>query len=85
MDSPFAHRFGTNYCPTDQELLEIRGLLVEPAPRMNRLDDEIAEMQKTIGRLAKERAGLDVFVEAHKTLIPVRRLPLDIVQEIFLP
>ncbi|KAJ7645629.1 hypothetical protein DFH06DRAFT_960192, partial [Mycena polygramma] len=82
---PFRTPIRHNYCPTDQELLEIRGLLVEPALRMKRLDDEIAELQRTIGRLAEERAGLDAFVEAHKTLIsPVRRLPLDIVQEIFL-
>ncbi|KAJ7633448.1 hypothetical protein DFH06DRAFT_1222836 [Mycena polygramma] len=85
MDSPFAHQLGTNYCPTDQELLEIRGLLVEPALQMERLDDEIVDLQKTLGRLAEERAGLDAFMEAHKALIsPVRRLPLDIVQEIFL-
>ncbi|KAJ6594712.1 hypothetical protein B0H19DRAFT_1009754, partial [Mycena capillaripes] len=40
--------------------------------------------EKAIDKLAAERDGLSAFVEAHKALIsPVRRLPLDIIQEIF--
>ncbi|KAJ7657750.1 hypothetical protein DFH06DRAFT_1197054 [Mycena polygramma] len=85
MHSPFAHHLGTNYCPTDQELLEIQALLVEPTLRITHLDDEIADLQKAIDKLAQERDGLGAFVKAHKALIsPVRRLPLDIIQEIFL-
>ncbi|KAJ7657786.1 hypothetical protein DFH06DRAFT_1197148 [Mycena polygramma] len=85
MASPFEPRLGTNFCPTDQELLEIQALLAEPTLRMKHLDDEIADLQKAIDKLAQERDGLGAFVKAHKALIsPVRRLPLDIIQEIFL-
>ncbi|KAJ6465863.1 hypothetical protein C8R45DRAFT_1219683 [Mycena sanguinolenta] len=84
MSSPFAVRLGTNYCPTDQEVLEIRSLLLEPILRIKSLDDEIADLQKSIDKLVEERVGLESYVEAHSALIsPVRRLPLDVIQEIF--
>ncbi|KAJ6581969.1 hypothetical protein B0H19DRAFT_893223, partial [Mycena capillaripes] len=85
MSSPFAARLGTNYCPKDEEILEIKTLLIEPYLRLKRLDDEIADLQRAIDKLAEERDGLGVFVEGHKALLsPVRRLPLDVIQEIFI-
>ncbi|KAJ6489029.1 hypothetical protein C8R45DRAFT_827012 [Mycena sanguinolenta] len=81
---PFATRLGTNYCPTDQEVLEIRSFLAEPTRRLKSLDDDIANLQKSIDKLVEERDGLKTYVDAHQVLIsPVRRLPRDIVQEIF--
>ncbi|KAJ6594621.1 hypothetical protein B0H19DRAFT_1056875 [Mycena capillaripes] len=85
MASPFAAQLGTNYCPKDEEMIDIKALLVEPTLRLKRLDGEIADLQKAIGKLAAERDELGAFVESHKALIsPVRRLPLDIIQEIFI-
>ncbi|KAJ6588670.1 hypothetical protein B0H19DRAFT_214551 [Mycena capillaripes] len=85
MSSPFAARLGTNYCPKDEEILEIKALLAEPSLRLKRLDEEIAELQKAIDKLAAERDELGAFVEGHKALIsPVRQLPLDVIQEIFI-
>ncbi|KAJ6588782.1 hypothetical protein B0H19DRAFT_1226514 [Mycena capillaripes] len=84
MSSPFAALLGTNYCPHDEEIPEIKALLVGPFLRLKRLDEEIADLQKAIDKLAAERDELGAFVEGHKALIsPVRRLPLDIIQEIF--
>ncbi|KAJ6594630.1 hypothetical protein B0H19DRAFT_921280, partial [Mycena capillaripes] len=84
MDSPFAPRLGTNYSPDDEEVLKIKTFLIEPRLRLKCLANEIAELQKTIDKLSAERDGLGAFVEAHQALIsPVRRLPLDIIQEIF--
>ncbi|KAJ7140816.1 hypothetical protein C8R44DRAFT_761931, partial [Mycena epipterygia] len=72
MSSPFASKLGTNYCPTDEEITEIQSLIVEPA------------LRKAINKLAEERTSLGAYVESHKALIsPVRRLPLDVIQEIF--
>ncbi|KAJ7796606.1 hypothetical protein B0H14DRAFT_2207658, partial [Mycena olivaceomarginata] len=82
--SPFAAQLGTNYCPKDEEVLEIKSHLVEPTQRLRRLDEMIADLQKTIDKLVEERDNLGIYVDAHKALIsPVRRVPLDIVQEIF--
>ncbi|KAJ7134884.1 hypothetical protein C8R44DRAFT_437146 [Mycena epipterygia] len=84
MSSPFAARLGTNFCPKDKEITEIKALIVEPTLRLERLDDEIAEMQKAIDKLTAERDALAVYVDGHKALIsPVRQLPVDIIQEIF--
>ncbi|KAF8138016.1 hypothetical protein K438DRAFT_1880932 [Mycena galopus ATCC 62051] len=85
MASPFATRLGTNYCPTDEEVFEIQDLLAEPNLRLKGIDDEIAKLRTAIDKLAEERDNLGAYVEAHKALIsPVRRLPLDIIQEIFI-
>ncbi|KAJ6459806.1 hypothetical protein C8R47DRAFT_131106 [Mycena vitilis] len=85
MYSPFAAQLGTNYCPKDEELPQIKALLVEPSLRLKRFDDEIAELQKAMNRLAEERDSLRLWMDAHRALIsPARRLPMDIVQEIFI-
>ncbi|KAJ7022738.1 hypothetical protein C8F04DRAFT_971230 [Mycena alexandri] len=85
MASPFASQLGTNYSPNDEEVPKIEALLVEPALRLKRLEDEIGELQKALDKLAAERESLVAYVEGHKSLLsPVRRLPLDIIQEIFL-
>ncbi|KAJ6594652.1 hypothetical protein B0H19DRAFT_1009675 [Mycena capillaripes] len=85
MTSPFAPRLGTNYCPTDEEVLGIENLLVEPILQLKHLDDEIAQLQMAMDKLVEERESLGAYVAAHKALIsPVRRLPLEILQEIFI-
>ncbi|KAJ7467056.1 hypothetical protein FB451DRAFT_1484062 [Mycena latifolia] len=85
MTSPFAPKLGTNYCPEDGEIAEIIDLLVEPTHQLERLDGEIADMQNAIDKLKQQRESLVAYVEGHKALIsPVRRLPLDIIQEIFM-
>ncbi|KAJ7762535.1 hypothetical protein B0H16DRAFT_1529133, partial [Mycena metata] len=85
MSSPFASKLDTNYCPTDDELVGIRDLLVEPLTRLKHLEARIADLQKTIDELTEERVAVSTYVDAHRALIsPVRRLPLDILQEIFM-
>ncbi|KAJ7850033.1 hypothetical protein B0H14DRAFT_2764498 [Mycena olivaceomarginata] len=85
MSSPFASLLGTNYCPKDTEVVQIRDFLVDPLLRLKRLDDEIAVMRKALDTITEERDTLRTYVEAHKALIsPFRRLPVDIVEAIFL-
>ncbi|KAJ6594537.1 hypothetical protein B0H19DRAFT_891096, partial [Mycena capillaripes] len=85
MSSPFASKLGTNHCPRDEELVQINDLLIEPCLRLKRLDDEIAIMQTAIDKLFEERDTLSSYVEAHRALAsPLRRLPLDIIEEIFM-
>ncbi|KAJ7048238.1 hypothetical protein C8F01DRAFT_1380638 [Mycena amicta] len=78
MSSPFAPHFNTNYCPTDDELAEIKSLLIEPRTRLRVLDE-------TIRKLQEERDELSAYIATHEALIsPMRRVPQDILQEIFL-
>ncbi|KAJ7762481.1 hypothetical protein B0H16DRAFT_1528987, partial [Mycena metata] len=84
MASPFASRLGTNYCPSDKEIFEIRALLVERRYRLNQLDIQIRDLQKVMDDLKQERDGVSSNVDAHEALISsVRRLPHDVVQELF--
>ncbi|KAJ7646568.1 hypothetical protein FB45DRAFT_890795 [Roridomyces roridus] len=82
--SPFSSKLGTNYCPHDHELDQIHALLVEPRLRLQQIQDEIAVLQRAIDKLAEERDRVTSFVDAHRALTsPIRRLPLDIIEEIF--
>ncbi|KAJ6602106.1 hypothetical protein B0H10DRAFT_1757678, partial [Mycena sp. CBHHK59/15] len=75
---------GTNCCPQDKEIAEIETLLIGPALRLKCLDDEITYLQKALEKLTEEHDRLGAYVDTHKALIsPVRQLPLDILQEIF--
>ncbi|KAJ7437739.1 hypothetical protein FB451DRAFT_1193056 [Mycena latifolia] len=85
MSSPFTSKLGTNYCPRDEEIIQIKILLADPILRLKHLSKEIADLQKALDKLLEERAGLSAYVDAHRALIsPVRRLPHDIVREIFI-
>ncbi|KAK6977618.1 hypothetical protein R3P38DRAFT_3123855 [Favolaschia claudopus] len=85
MDSPFASRLGTNYCPTDDEVLEIREFIAEPTRQILALDNEIAQLRGTIEKLEKKRKSLNPYVEAHQALIsPMRRISQDVLSEIFI-
>ncbi|KAJ7705181.1 hypothetical protein B0H16DRAFT_1636670 [Mycena metata] len=85
LTSPFASRVGTNYAPTDEEVIAIRDLLDEPLSRLKRLDEQLADLQKAIDKLTEERVHLSTYVDAHQAILsPIRRLPFDILQEIFM-
>ncbi|KAJ7464744.1 hypothetical protein B0H11DRAFT_2051044 [Mycena galericulata] len=77
MDSPLHDKIGTNYAPLDSEIAQIKDLLLAPSAEIERLDHEIA-------KLHHKRWTLRTFVDGHRALIaPIRRLPPDIVREIF--
>ncbi|KAJ6504015.1 hypothetical protein DFH09DRAFT_1201649 [Mycena vulgaris] len=69
MSSPFTSKLGTNYCPQDAEIEEIKALIVEPGLRLKSLDDEIADLQQTLDKLKKERSRLGAYIEDHMALI----------------
>ncbi|KAJ6573514.1 hypothetical protein DFH09DRAFT_1152022 [Mycena vulgaris] len=77
MSSPFTSKLGTNYCPSDEETTSIQTLLVEPTLRLQRLDDDIADLRKALEKLADEREKLWAYVDAHKEIflacIPTHR------------
>jgi hypothetical protein len=41
---PIHPHLGTNYCPTDDEVGEIKAFLIEPALRLKQLDDDISDL-----------------------------------------
>ncbi|KAJ7080524.1 hypothetical protein C8R44DRAFT_754285 [Mycena epipterygia] len=84
-NSPFADRLGTNYIPSDQEIEDLRYLLVDPIEELGRVDAHIDEMEARISELKAERTSLNALIDAHKVLLsPIRRVPQNVLQGIFL-
>nr|GAT54334.1 predicted protein [Mycena chlorophos] len=78
MSSPFASKFNTNFYPTDEETDKIRALLIEPLAQLIAIDEQIAS-------LLEQRKSVAAYVADHQALItPLRRLPTDILEQIFL-
>ncbi|KAI3602748.1 hypothetical protein WG66_008108 [Moniliophthora roreri] len=77
MESPFTSKFGTNFAPSPVEILDIWEILLEPAEELHALDEQIA-------RLQARRDKLKSFIDNHCALLsPIRRVPSDILREIF--
>ncbi|KAJ6511784.1 hypothetical protein DFH09DRAFT_1434635 [Mycena vulgaris] len=78
MESPFAHHLNTNYVPSDLEVKQIQAHLLSHSLELSRLEALIQELSVRRDKTAD-------YINAHQALIsPARRLPRDIVQEIFL-
>ncbi|KAJ6598524.1 hypothetical protein B0H10DRAFT_2441478 [Mycena sp. CBHHK59/15] len=84
MDSPFKNILHTNAVPSDADCQRIRALLVGPRKEAEELSQEIGRIQAVLDYLTRKRGHLVNFVDAHLALVsPVRRLPDDVVREIF--
>ncbi|KAJ7472644.1 hypothetical protein FB451DRAFT_1250241 [Mycena latifolia] len=84
IDTPFKDWLHTNAVPSDTECQRIHELLVGPRKEVDKITDEIERMQTLINELAGKRAHLTGFIDAHLALVsPARRLPEDVVAEIF--
>ncbi|KAJ6583959.1 hypothetical protein DFH09DRAFT_1028804 [Mycena vulgaris] len=84
-NSPFAAKLLTNYAPSDEEVCEIRALLVEPVDELARIDAQIDETEAALAQLRVKRQGLQAEIDSYRALTSVvRRVPQDILQEIFL-
>jgi hypothetical protein len=78
MDSPFTSRLDSNYVATDSESLQIQTLLEHPTSRLEELSTQLQE-------LTNEHSALLLFISKHRGLISlIRKLPIDILQEIFI-
>ena len=76
--SPFASGLDSNYIATDSESLEIKILLEHPTARLEELSTELQELRD-------EQSALLLFISKHRTLIsPIRKLPIDVLQKIFI-
>ncbi|KAJ7622061.1 hypothetical protein FB45DRAFT_798197 [Roridomyces roridus] len=85
MYSPFHPLLRTNIVPSGRERHQIRDLLDESQVEVDKLTQEITELQSLLDTASKRRADLQDFMEEHTALLsPARRLPDDIVRVIFL-
>ncbi|KAJ7253571.1 hypothetical protein C8J57DRAFT_626920 [Mycena rebaudengoi] len=84
MESPFKHMLNTNVIPDDAECQRIHDFLLEPRKEATELSEQIARTQKLLDDLTRKRDDLTDFIDTHLALVsPARRLPDDVVREIF--
>ncbi|KAJ6583112.1 hypothetical protein DFH09DRAFT_978943 [Mycena vulgaris] len=84
-NSPFEDRLNTNYVPSDSEVDQIHAFLVEPKNELACVDAQIDEMNILIHQLKVKRDALNAEIQPYMALIsPIRRIPQDVLQEIFL-
>ncbi|KAF9474118.1 hypothetical protein BDN70DRAFT_997256 [Pholiota conissans] len=75
----------TNYVPTDEEVLQIQEYLSEPLQDLKSIEDKVTAAELHLQNLRREQAKLVQGIDKYRRLIsPVRRLPADILREIFL-
>jgi hypothetical protein len=85
MDSPVSHLLNTNCLPSDEEIQQIRPIVAKGDNDLSHLDAKIALIEATIDALHAQREEIQEHVDAHRALLsPIRRLPEDIMEEIFL-
>ncbi|KAF9475958.1 hypothetical protein BDN70DRAFT_840040, partial [Pholiota conissans] len=83
--SSLTSRLKTNYIPTDDELLELRGWYAAPKAKIGKLDAEIERAQTELNALIAQRDELQQMVLDYRALeSPLRRFPVDLLREIFL-
>ncbi|KAJ6492464.1 hypothetical protein C8R47DRAFT_1120802 [Mycena vitilis] len=78
MESPFSRYLHTNYVPRDAEVKAIRSHLVAHTLEVSRLEALILD-------LSTQRQKKLEYIGAHEALMsPARRMPQDVMQEVFL-
>jgi hypothetical protein len=77
-NTPFDSFIGTNFIPSESDVQLINDYLVKPLAKITLLDLEIS-------RLQAERDDIYARVQPYQALLsPIRQLPLDIMERIFL-
>ncbi|KAJ7628281.1 hypothetical protein DFH06DRAFT_1102817 [Mycena polygramma] len=84
LPSSVVRLLSTNEPPSDVELPLIRRFLANGPARMDGLNAQIDRLSTTLARLISERDGLAEDLQKYPTLLaPVRRVPYELVCEIF--
>ncbi|KAJ7196793.1 hypothetical protein GGX14DRAFT_671912 [Mycena pura] len=82
--SPCPELLITNSVPSDFQANEIHKLILDTDAEISALGAEITRVRRALDRLELRRAGLSDFVKSHRPVVSVvRRLPTDILDEIF--
>ncbi|KAJ7615855.1 hypothetical protein FB45DRAFT_801477 [Roridomyces roridus] len=83
-ESPFQKSLFTNDVLSDAECGHVRHFMSGPQAEAASLTQEIIRLQSQLDELSAKRDSLHQFIDAHLALVsPVRRLPEDLVREIF--
>ncbi|KAF7314680.1 F-box domain-containing protein [Mycena kentingensis (nom. inval.)] len=85
INSPFNDKVHSFFVPTDEEMDQIRTLLIDPIAESAKLDAQIADMEAALSALKSQRDALNDDIATHRSLLaPIRRIPQHALEEIFL-
>ncbi|KAF5330202.1 hypothetical protein D9611_010614 [Ephemerocybe angulata] len=85
MEPPFAQFIGTNHIPTEEELAEIKKLLLPDDSRLAAIELELEDLAQTVERLKKEKSAILQKTRHLRALSSlIRRLPTHIMEAIFI-
>lgn len=83
--SPFASKLNTNYIATDAESHQIQSLLKRPTSRLEELSTQLQQLDEHYTQIRNEQSSLLLSISKHRALMSlVRKLPIEILQEIFI-
>ena len=83
--SPTPHLHRTIQAPDATEIINLRKALRYATPILHELDDDIAHVQAVLDKLRRKREPLRKFITKQNTILaPIRRVPTEILIEIFI-
>lgn len=82
--SPFTQLFPTNHAATQLERAQILGLLEQPQIDLQEINSQMLRLKQEIDSLSLRRLAIRDYIRSHKALLsPMRRLPSEVLSEIF--
>ncbi|KAJ3522050.1 hypothetical protein NMY22_g12054 [Coprinellus aureogranulatus] len=82
--SSFTQYFNTSYAPSDEEIMILRQSLGEYEKKLDISSRKILELQHALSLEVAQREAFSQAIEEHRALLaPIRRVPVDVLQEIF--
>ncbi|KAJ3522820.1 hypothetical protein NMY22_g11723 [Coprinellus aureogranulatus] len=82
--TPFTPHLDTNYCPSDQDMVDLEGIIECHQGEAKNLAEQILEAQKALSITIARHNALLQCIEGHSALLsPIRRLPEDVLETIF--
>ncbi|KAF7325960.1 F-box domain-containing protein [Mycena kentingensis (nom. inval.)] len=82
--SPFSALLGTNYSPNDSELAAVRTYIAQRTTHFYSLKQQIESLQQALCALVPDAEAARADVVAHTKLVaPIHRIPVEILQRIF--
>ncbi|KAF9525283.1 hypothetical protein CPB83DRAFT_772315, partial [Crepidotus variabilis] len=85
MEPEIAALVPTNEAPSEELMTRVRGLLAKPLQEIDQVDKEIQRLENNLNAIRDKRIKTQQLVHSYQAVLsPARRLPHDILREIFL-
>ncbi|KAF9221794.1 hypothetical protein BS17DRAFT_679154, partial [Gyrodon lividus] len=74
----------SNFCPSDEQSLGIKSLIEKHESQLSSIKDEVERLKGYLAKMESCQAkSEELIVDLHATLAPIKRMPPEIMSEIF--